>query len=111
MPARFKFRVMIEYEKAPKVTKQRIYLETMRQSMPRLGKEHHHDETGPSQVPCHVALSTDCHKEPIMKNPRFTRVIGKWTPGALSLFFTRHRTRFDETETGESSRNSGKPRR
>jgi len=56
--------VMIEYEKAPKVTKQRIYLETMRQIMPRLGKKIIIDEQASQVLPL-LPLSTDSTKNPL----------------------------------------------
>lgn len=43
--------VMTQYEKAPEVTKQRIYLETMRQIMPNLGKKIIIDEQASQVLP------------------------------------------------------------
>lgn len=50
--------VMAEYLKAPEVTKQRIYIETMRQIVPNLGKKIIIDESASQILPL-LPLSTD----------------------------------------------------
>lgn len=55
--------VMAEYLKAPEVTKQRIYIETMRQIIPNLGKKIIIDESASQILPL-LQLSTESTKDP-----------------------------------------------
>lgn len=55
--------VMAEYLKAPEVTKQRIYIETMRQIVPNLGKKIIIDESASQILPL-LQLSTESTKGP-----------------------------------------------
>jgi membrane protease subunit HflK len=55
--------VFAEYLKAPEVTKQRIYIETMREIIPKLGKKIIIDEDASQILPL-LQLSPDAERNP-----------------------------------------------
>ena len=66
--------VLAEYIKAPEVTKQRIYIETMRDVVPKLGRKIIIDDQASQILPL-LQLSPECGKELTMKSVSIPAVI------------------------------------